>query len=539
HPGTAAVVCDPGSYRWQDQKWMASRRKTIPREAPMSIYEVHLPSWRRKPEEGHRPLTYAELANELVGYVAFMEFTHICLLPIGEYDDEASLGYQTFAPFAPTSRWGEPDDLRLLIDTCHQAGIGVILGWAPIQFSDDWNSLREFDGTHLYEPPDARRQLPGSKVFAYDYGRREVVNYLISNALYWLDLFHVDALHIDGLSRILYLDYGRARGEWEPNRFGGHENLEAVDFLRRFNEEVYARFPDVFTVCEEGSLWRRVSHPTFIGGLGFGFKWHTGWGRNALRHLSRNPVHRKYYHDEVTESPATIFNENHVLAVSHDEVSQGKGSLFRRMPGDHWQRFANLRLFFALLYTHPGKKLLFMGDEFAQEREWNPEISLDWHLAGHDGLHQGIQRLIRDLNALYRSTPALYEQDCDPNGFSWIDYSDSDQGILAFTRSAADGKGLAVVICHFTPVVRKGYRIGVPEPGIYQERLNTDSERYGGTNMGNYGAVSAEPEPAHGRLNSIGLTLAPYGVIVLEHIGRAIITFGISSVASHRVARLT
>ncbi len=516
-PGAATIICDLDGYRWGDQAWMKARAAAPARETPLSIYEVHLPSWRRRPEEGHRPLTYAELAKDLVNYVKYMQFTHIALLPLAEFDADASLGYQTFAPFAPSNRWGNPDHLRLLIDRAHQAGIGVILNWVPTQFTDDSHSLREFDGTHLYEPADSRQHLPGSPLFTYDYGRREVANYLISNALYWLDKFHVDALHIDGVSRMLYLDYGRARGEWQPNRFGGHEYLEAVDFLRRFNAEVYARFPGAFTTCEENSLWPRVSHPGFLGGLGFGFKWQTGWSRDILRHLARNPVHRKYYFDELTQGPATAFNENYILTASHENVISGQGSLLRRMPGDTWQKFANLRTFYAFLYTHPGKKLLFMGGEFAQEREWNPEISLDWHLVGGDGPHQAMQRLVRDLNALYCSTPALYQRDCEAEGFSWIDCSDADQGVLAFMRSGAGGEGNVVVVCHFTPVVRKGYRIGVPEPGDYVERLNTDAESYGGSNSGNAGRVVAEAEPAHGRPYSISLVLPPFAVVILEH----------------------
>jgi len=518
-PGSAAIVCELDAYPWADQAWMRDRAAKPARETPISIYEVHLPSWRRNPEEGHRPLTYRELAQDLVSYVAYMQFTHIQLLPVADFDDDASLGFQTYAPFAPSHRWGEPDDLRMLIDAAHQAGIGVILNWVPTQFTDDPHSLREFDGTHLYEPADSRMHLPGSSLLTYDYSRREVVNYLISNAIYWFETFHVDALHIDGVSRMLYLDYGRSRGDWQPNRFGGHEYLEAMDFLRRFNSDVYSHVPGIFTICEENSQWPQVSHPAFVGGLGFGFKWHTGWARELLHHLSRNPVHRKYYFDEVIQGPRTVFSENHVLSLSHELVSYGQGSLLRRMPGDTWQRFANLRLFYAYLYTHPGKKLMFMGDEFAQEREWNSDISLDWHLAGGDGVHQGVQRLVRDLNTLYRSTPALYEQDCEADGFAWIDCTDSDQGVLAFQRTGANGKGLAIVLCHFTPVVRKGYRVGVPQPGFYAERLNTDAERYGGTNSGNAGGAYAEAEPAHGQPYSVSLVLPPFAAVILEHTG--------------------
>jgi 1,4-alpha-glucan branching enzyme len=516
-PGSAAVIADLGRYRWQDGDWMRRRAGVIPRETPISIYEAHAASWRRKPEEGHRCLTYAELAEQLVDYVKDMAFTHVQLLPVTEYDLDASLGYQPRAPYAPTSRWGTPDEFRQLVDRCHQAGIGVILDWVPNHFSGDARGLGSFDGTHLYEHPDPqRRHLPGSDALIYDYGRREVANFLISNALFWLDEYHVDALRIPGLAPMLHLDYGRSRGDWSPNRFGGHENLEAIDFLRRLNEHVYGECPGSFTVAEDNSGWPRVSHPTFIGGLGFGFKWNLDWVRDSLRYLSRNPIHRKYYHDEITHGPASAFQENFVLPLSHGEVAMGRGSMLRKMPGDRWQRFANLRTFYALMFAHPGKKLMFMGNEFAQEREWNSEISLDWHLLD-DPMHQGMQRLVRDLNALYRSTPALYELDCEPEGFSWIDCNDSDQGVISFLRQGKDGQGTVVVVCHFTPVVRRNYRVGVPIAGFYKECLNTDAEKYGGGNVGNEGGVTALPETMHGRPFSVSITLPPFATLILEH----------------------
>ena len=541
-PGSAAIVTDLGRFPWSDARWMKARAAVEPHRAPISIYEVHLASWRRKPEEGHRCLSYRELADDLVGYVDYMQFSHVALLPICEYDLDASQGYAPFAPYAPTSRYGTADDFRLLVDRLHGKGIGVILDWVPVQFSDNPHGLRDFDGSHLYEPADPRqRHLPGSNLLTYDFGRREVANYLLSNALFWLDAYHIDALHIGDLARILYLDYGRSRGEWQPNRFGGHEYLEAVDFVRRLNEAVYSRFSGAFSSAEETSGWPRLSHPTFLGGLGFGFKWHPNWVREVLRYLSRNPVHRKYYHDEIVQGSATVFNENHVLALSHGNVASGRGSLLRRMPGDPWSRFANLRLFYAFIYTHPGKKLMFMGNELAQEREWNADISLDWHLAAA-GPHAGIQTLVRDLNILYRTTPALHEGDCDTQGFAWIDCADADQGVIAFLRSpvrpadaqpagkasaghtaaagksdpAEDAVGSVVVVCHFTPVVRRDYRLGVPTAGFWEERLNTDAAQYGGSNQGNSGGVEAEPQPWHGHPYSLRLTLPPFAAVVIQ-----------------------
>ena len=518
-PGSASVICELGRYQWRDGDWMEKRKDLAARERPISIYQMHLGSWRRKPEEGHRWLTYQENADELVGYVSDMGFTHIQLMPVAEYDSEASVGYRPLAPFAPTSRWGTPDQFRLLVDRCHQAGIGVLVDWVPNQFSDDAHGLSLFDGTHLYESSDPQqRRRPGGDGLVYDYGRREVASYLVSNALFWLEEFHLDGLRIAGIDGMLYLDYGRARGEWTPNRYGGHENLDAVEFLRRLNEQVYAQQPGIFTVAQENSAWQRVSHPTFVGGLGFGFRWNSGWIRDVLRYLSRNPVHRKYYHDELLRGPGGAFQENYVLPMSHEEVSIGRGSILRKMPGDRWQRFANLRTFYALLFVHPGKKLMFMGTEFAQEREWNSEISLDWHMLG-DFMHLGVQRLIRDLNALYRSTPALYELDCEPEGFEWIDCNDSDQSIISFVRKAKDGRGSVVVAFNFTPVSRPNYRLGVPSDGFWRERLNTDAEAYGGGNVGNGGGLEAIHEPMHGRPFSLALTLPPFAGVVLQHVG--------------------
>jgi len=519
-PGSAAIVQDLGAYAWGDGDWMKNRARYNDRAAAISIYEVHLPSWRRKPEEGHRWLSYRELADELVGYVQDMGFTHIELMPVAEFDFDGSLGYQPFAMFAPTSRWGSPDDFRLLVDRCHQAGIGVILDWVPFHFSDDPHGLRLFDGTHLYEHQDPRqRRHPGWNTLIYDYGRREVSSYLVSNALFWLKEYHIDALRIPAMASMLYLDYGRARGEWTPNRHGGHENLDAIDVLRRINEAVAAHAPGTFTIAEESSAWPSVSHAAAFGGLGFGYRWNTNWVRDTLRYASRNPVHRKYYHDELLAGPATAFHEHHILPLSHEEVSSGRGSLLRRMPGDRWQSFANLRLLYALFFTHPGKKLMFMGQEFAPEREWNPEISLDWHLL-EDPLHAGVRRLVRDLNALYRSVPALHELDCATEGFEWIDANDTEQSVISFLRRGGEGHGAVVIVCNFTPVVRMGYRVGVPDGGFYAESLNTDAERYGGGNVGNYGGVDAEDWPMHGRPFSLGLNLPPFAAVVLRHVGQ-------------------
>jgi len=517
-PGTASIVCDLEHYTWGDAAWMQARKTFVPRESPISIYQIHLGSWRRKPEEGHRWLSYQEMADEVVGYVKDLGFTHIQLLPIAEYEDEASLGFQPLAPFAPTSRWGRPEQLRLIVDRCHQAGIGVLIDWVANRFAEDVRGLASFDGTHLYEHPNPQqRYLPGTPgVLCWDYGRREVANFLVANALFWIDKYHLDGLRVPDVEKMLYLDYGRARGDWTPNRFGGHENLEAVAFLRRMNEEVYAANPGIFTVAEENSAWQRLSHPTFVGGMGFGFRWNTQWVNDTLRYLSRNPVHRKYYHEEVVRGLATAFQENYVLPLSHADVAFGRRSLLSKMPGDRWQRFANLRTYYALMYAHPGKKLLFMGDEFAQDREWNSDISLDWHLLG-DHTHQGMLKLVRDLNALYRTTPALHELDCEAEGFAWIDANDSDQSVVTFLRQGKDGKGLVVFVCNFTPVVRPNYRVGVPVGGFYEERLNTDAEAYGGTNVGNSGGVEAHAEPMHGRPYSVVLKLPPFAAVILEH----------------------
>jgi len=515
-PGSASIICDLGAHRWKDKAWMAGRDKTDPRHRPVSMYQVHLGSWRRKPEEDNRSLTYRECADELVSYVKDMAFTHVLLMPISESSSDASLGYQPVAPFAPTSRWGSPEGLQHLIDRCHQAEIGVIVDWVANHFFDDVHGLGNFDGTHLYEHPDEqRRSHPGSNTLIYDYGRREVANYLLSNALFWLDRYHVDGLMLGSIASMLYLDYGRGRGEWTPNRFGGHENLEALDFVRRFNEEVYGEWPGVFTIGEDASGWPRLSDPTFLGGLGFGFKTNIEWTRETLRYLSRNPVHRRYYHDELINGASKAFEENFILPLSNQDVGYGKGSMLNKMTGDRWQRFAQLRAYYAFMYGHPGKKLMFMGNEFAQEREWNSDISLDWH-ALDDPMNRGVQTLMRDLNTLYRSLPSLHELDCEAEGFEWIDCNDTDQGVVSFIRQGKKVANPVVVAAHFTPVPRPNYRLGVPQPGYYRECLNTDAEVYGGGNVGNGGGVFASEEPMHGRPYSISVTLPPMATVMFH-----------------------
>ena len=514
-PATASIVYDVRGLRWGDGDWLARRRAAGAREAPISIYEVHLGSWRRRAEEGGRYLSYRELADELVPYVRDLGFTHIELLPVTEHPFDGSWGYQPTGLFAPTSRHGAPDDFAGFVDRCHRAGLGVITDWVAGHFPSDAHGLGSFDGTYLYEHADprlGRHQDWGTLI--YNYGRREVANYLIGNALFWVDRYHIDGLRVDAVASMLYLDYSRREGEWIPNRFGGRENLEAIDFLRQMNEAVYARDEGAITIAEESTAWPMVSRPAYVGGLGFGYKWNMGWMHDTLLYMSKDPIHRKYLHDRLTFGLLYAFSENFVLPLSHDEVVHGKGSLFGKMPGDRWQKFANLRAYYGFMYSMPGKKLLFMGGEFAQEREWNHDAGLDWHLLA-DPMHRGVQQLIRDLNGLYRALPALHERDCEADGFEWIDCSDADQGVIAYVRRATDAGQLAVIVCNFTPVSRDAYRIGVPRPGFYRERLNTDARDYGGSGAGNLGGKAAEEVPWHGRPWSIALTLPPLAVLVL------------------------
>jgi 1,4-alpha-glucan branching enzyme len=445
-----------------------------------------------------------------------MGFTHIELLPISEYPFDGSWGYQPISLFAPSARFGPPEGFARIVERCHDAGIGLLLDWVPGHFPTDAHGLARFDGTHLYEHADPRLGFHRDwDTLIYNYGRHEVANFLIGSALFWLDHFHIDGLRVDAVASMLYLDYSRRPGEWIPNRFGGNENLEATALLRRLNELVYGRHPGATTVAEESTAWPAVSRPTSLGGLGFGFKWNMGWMHDTLRYMSKEPIHRRWHHHDLTFGLLYAFSENFVLPLSHDEVVHGKGSLLGKMTGDRWQRFANLRAYFGFMFAHPGKKLLFMGGEFAQEREWNHDTSLDWHLLD-DPMHRGVQSLVRDLNRLYREIPALHELDCEAAGFEWIEGNDSENSVIAFVRRGREPERLAVAICNFTPVPRQGYRLGLPGPGWYAERLNTDAAIYGGSNVGNGGGCRAEEIPAHGRPWSAEITLPPLATLILE-----------------------
>ncbi|MEW6034953.1 MAG: 1,4-alpha-glucan branching protein GlgB, partial [Chloroflexota bacterium] len=501
---TASIVWDPG-YRWGDGEWMARRQECNRLDKPMAIYEVHLGSWRRVPEEGDRFLTYRELASGLAEYVRHMGFTHVEFLPVMEHPFYGSWGYQTLGLFAPTRRYGTPQDFMYLIDYLHQQGIGVILDWVPSHFPTDEHGLGFFDGTHLYEHADRRKGLhPDWDSFIFNYGRHEVRSFLISSAMFWLDYYHADGLRVDAVASMLYLDYSRKEGEWVPNQYGGRENLEAIAFLRRLNEEVYKRHPGVQTIAEESTAWPMVSRPTYVGGLGFGLKWDMGWMHDMLEYMSRDPVFRKYHHNRVTFRMLYAFYENFVLPLSHDEVVHGKGSLLGRMPGDVWQKFANLRLLLGYMYGQSGKKLLFMGGEFGQWNEWCHDGSLEWHLLEY-APHAGVQRWLRDLNGLYRGEPALYELDHEPAGFEWVDCGDVAQSVVSFIRKGKSTGALVLVACNFTPVPRFHYRVGVPRGGRWMEVLNSDAAEYGGSGLGNLGGAEAVPHPAHGRPYSLSL----------------------------------
>jgi 1,4-alpha-glucan branching enzyme len=515
-PGTASIVADqPDKYAWRDKTWLARREALSSRAAPMSVYECHLGSWARVPEEGNRSLTYGEMAHKLVAYVKDMGFTHIELLPVSEFPFDGSWGYQPVGLFAPTSRFGTPEDFCAFVDAFHEAGIGVIVDWVPGHFPTDAHGLAAFDGTQLYEHADPRQGFHRDwNTLIYNYGRNEVANFLTASALYWLDRYHIDGLRVDAVASMLYLDYSRKPGEWIPNRYGGNENLEATAFIRRLNELVYAEHPGAVTIAEESTAWPGVSRPTYVGGLGFGYKWNMGWMHDTLNYMSRDPVHRQWHHNDLTFGLLYAFSENFMLPLSHDEVVHGKGSLLGRMPGDRWQKFANLRAYFGFMFTHPGKKLLFMGGEIAQEREWAHDGSLDWHLLD-DKLHRGVQNLVRDLNHVYRNISALHELDCEVQGFEWVDANDSVDSVLAFARRNRAGRW-AVVVSNFTPVVRSGYRLGVPAAGHYVERINTDAEIYGGGNVGNGGGIDSVPIAWHGRQNSVEITLPPLATLILE-----------------------
>ncbi len=511
-PRTASIVWDH-RYSWEDGEWMKDRGKHNAASGPMSIYEIHLGSWRRVPEENHRSLTYREMAEILPPYLADAGFTHAEFLPVMEHPFYGSWGYQGTGYFAPTSRYGTPQDFMCLIDSLHRKGIGVILDWVPSHFPNDMHGLGFFDGTHLYEHQDPRRGVhPDWNSFIFNYGRKEVRCFLLSNALFWLDRFHVDGLRVDAVASMLYLDYSRREGEWIANVHGGRENLEAISFLRRFNEEVYRSFPETQTIAEESTAWPMVSKPTYVGGLGFGMKWDMGWMHDTLKYMGRDPVHRKFHHNLLTFRLLYAFQENFVLPLSHDEVVHGKGSLLSRMPGDDWQKFANLRLLYGIMYAQPAKKLLFMGGEFGQWAEWNHEKSLDWDLLTFEP-HAGLYRWVRDLNRFYRSEPALHELDFDPQGFEWVDCDDTDSSVISLLRRGKSGERRILAVCNFTPVVRSGYRVGAPSGGFWKEILNSDSALYGGSGQGNLGGVKAEPVPFHRRPYSLNLTLPPLSAL--------------------------
>ncbi|MDD3448926.1 MAG: 1,4-alpha-glucan branching protein GlgB [Gammaproteobacteria bacterium] len=512
-PATAAIVEAPSGHAWQDGEWMARRAGSDWLHQPLSIYEVHLGSWQR--DSGGGFLNYRELAHRLVEHVRELGFTHIELLPVTEHPLDASWGYQSTGFFAPTSRFGAPDDFRYFVDLCHQAGIGILLDWVPGHFPKDRHALARFDGSALYEHEDPRlgeHREWGTYIF--NYGRNEVRNFLLASAMYWLEEFHIDGLRVDAVASMLYRDYSRPAGEWLPNIHGGRENLEAIAFLRELNEVVHARHPGVMVIAEESTAWPMVSRPVWLGGLGFSMKWNMGWMHDTLEYMSRDPLYRSHHHSLLTFSLLYAFNENFVLPFSHDEVVHLKRSLLDKMPGDAWQRFANLRLLYAYLFTHPGKKLLFMGGEFAQGREWNHDTALDWQLLDLPA-HQGIRRLVSDLNRLYREQPALHRHDFDARGFSWVDCEDAAHSVLSFRRRSDAGDVL--VICNFTPVPRPGYRVGVDRSGHYRELLNTDSRHYGGSDMGNGGGVSSRPQAWHDRPHSIELTLPPLAMVVLRN----------------------
>jgi 1,4-alpha-glucan branching enzyme len=512
---TASLVYDLERYTWSDAEWMEARRMKNWPQSPISIYEVHLGSWRRKAEEGNRQLSYLELAETLLPYVLEIGYTHIELLPIAEHPFEGSWGYQVTNYYAPTSRFGPPDDFRHFIDKCHQAGIGVIMDWVPAHFPKDAHALAEFDGTDLYEHLDPRQgehQDWGTLIF--NYGRSEVRNFLIGNALFWLDKYHIDGLRVDAVASMLYLDYSRKPGQWIPNVYGGRENLDAIYFLKRFNEVCYERFPGLITIAEESTAWPGVTRPTYLGGLGFGFKWNMGWMHDFLHYMSIDPIYRKYHHSNITFSLLYAFTEHFILVLSHDEIVYGKRSLVSKMPGDEWQKFANLRMFLAWMYGHPGKKLLFMGGEFGQRNEWNHDTSLDWDLAQLPR-HDGLRRLVQHLNHTYKTEPALWDQDDTYEGFDWIDFHDADNSVVAFLRKSRAGDLIAFVV-NATPVVHHNYRLGVPEGGFWREIINTDAETYGGSNVGNYGGVQSEDVTWMGREHSLLIHLPPLATLAFK-----------------------
>ena len=514
-PKTGSIVWDL-AYTWADGEWMANRADSHRSDGPMTIYEMHLGSWRRLPEEKNRPLSYRELAPELAEYMQKMNFTHVEFLPVMEHPFYGSWGYESLGFFAPTSRYGSPQDFMYLVDCLHQHSIGVILDWVPAHFPSDEHGLGYFDGTYLFEHANPRQRIhPDWDSLVFNYGRRELQSFLISSGLFWLRNYHADGLRVDAVASMLYLDYGRKEGEWIPNEHGGRENVEAIAFLRRFNEEVYNSHPEVQTIAEESTDWPLVSRPTYAGGLGFGMKWDMGWMHDTLSYMSKDPIHRTYHHNQLTFRLIYAYHENFILPLSHDEVVHGKGSLIRQMSGDDWQKFANLRLLYGYMYGQPGKKLLFMGGEFGQWNEWYHEESLHWYLLDYP-LHASLQRWVEDLNKLYQNERALHQLDFDPAGFEWIDSNDSQNSVLSFLRRGRSEDDTVLIVCNFTPVPRYNYRAGVPRGGFWREVLNSDAKEYGGSGHGNLGGMEASPIPFHGRPYSLNLTLPPLGVTFLK-----------------------
>jgi 1,4-alpha-glucan branching enzyme len=514
-PKTASIVWDL-EYDWGDQEWLAKRGEHNALDKPMAIYEVHLGSWRRLTEEGQRSLNYRELAPQLTDYVLQMGFTHVEFLPVMEHPFFGSWGYQTTGYFAPTSRYGTPQDFMYLIDCLHQHGIGTILDWVPSHFPTDDHGLGLFDGTHLYEHADPKKGFhPDWKSYIFNYGRAEVQSFLVSSALFWLEKYHVDGLRVDAVASMLYLDYSRKDGEWIPNKYGGRENLDAIAFLRRLNEAVYKSYPDVQTIAEESTAWPMVSRPTYLGGLGFGMKWDMGWMHDTLQYMSRDPIYRKYHHNGLTFRMLYAFHENFVLPLSHDEVVHGKGSLIGKMPGDDWQRFSNLRLLLGYMYSQPGKKLLFMGAELGQWREWDHDGSPDWHFLKYQR-HAEVQKWVKALNRLYRTEPALYELDCDPLGFEWVDASDSLQSVISFMRRGRSTDDILLISCNFTPTTHSKYRVGVPRGSFWKELLNSDATEYGGSGQVNPMSLRADRTSVYGRPYSLEITLPPLAVVYFK-----------------------
>ncbi|WP_240793914.1 1,4-alpha-glucan branching protein GlgB [Antarcticibacterium arcticum] len=514
-PKTASVVWDLDS-KWNDGEWMKDRKEKAGKPAPVSVYEMHIGSWKRVPEDGFRSLSYREMAKELPGYLKEMGFTHVEFMPVMEHPFFGSWGYQITGYFAPSSRFGNPQDFMFLIDALHQAGIGIILDWVPSHFPSDLHGLHYFDGTYLYEHEDPQKGFhPDWQSYIFNYGRNEVRSFLISNALFWLEKFHADGLRVDAVASMLYLDYSRKHGEWEPNKHGGNENLEAISFLKEFNEVVYAEFPDVITIAEESTAWPNVSKPTYMGGLGFGMKWMMGWMHDTLEYFKKDPIHRKHHQNTITFSTTYAFSENFMLPLSHDEVVYGKQALLNKMPGDNWNKFANLRALYSYMYAHSGTKLLFMGAEFAQIEEWDHDSSLDWHLTEQNS-HKGIQQLISRLNELYKTEPALYEKSFEHDGFEWVDFNDTGNSVISFLRKGNNHLDTILVVANLTPVTRENYRIGVPEAGNWKEIFNSDNEKYGGSGVRNEEVFHSQKLPLHNKNNSVEITLPPMAVLYLK-----------------------